>query len=362
MASNYYDILGVTRTATAAEIKKAYRTLAHQHHPDKAGGDENKFKEINQAYQVLSNPQKRAQYDQYGSTFEQARSQGGFSGAQGFSDFSDFASAFRGQAQQGNATFDFGDIFGDLFGMSGRSRSQASAGAEVQAELTVDFQEAIFGTEKKVSFTTEAPCGSCGGSGAEKVSKATTCSTCRGTGQVMRSMGFRIGFGSVCPECQGQGSVPEKKCGTCRGRGVQSTTKELRVKIPAGIDEGQTIRLTGEGQALRNGRAGNLYIIIHVKPDPRFDRRDFDIASVVEIDFPTLALGGKVDVTTIDGQVKLKIPEGTQSGKVFRIKGKGVPHLQGRGRGDHLVRINAITPARLTKKQRQLLEELQKEL
>ena len=362
MAKDYYDILGVSRSASAEEIKKAYRTLAHQHHPDKAGGNEQKFKEINQAYQVLSNPQKRAQYDQYGSTFEQARSQGGFSGFQGSSDFADFASAFRGQAQQGNATFDFGDIFGDLFGMSGRSRGGSSAGADVQAELMVDFQEAIFGTEKKVSFTTEARCDSCSGSGAEKGSKVTTCSTCRGTGQVMRSMGFGIGFGSVCSECQGQGSVPEKKCKTCHGRGVQTTTKDLRIKIPAGIDEGQTIRLTGEGQTLRNGRAGNLYITIHVKPDPRFDRRNTDIASVVEIDFPTLALGGKVDVTTIDGQVKLKIPEGTQSGKVFRIKGKGVPHLQGRGRGDHLVRINAITPARLTKKQRQLLEELQKEL
>src|SRR3989344_194673 len=243
MAKDYYKILVIDKNASQDEIKRAFRTLAHQHHPDKSGGNEQKFKEINEAYQVLSNPQKRQQYDQFGSTFEQARSQGGFAGFEGFRDFADFASAFR---NGNNASFNFGagdlgDIFGDLFGFgSSRTRTRgrkSRVGADIEAGITIDFREAVFGAEKNITITKDDICSQCDGSGVEPGSKMSTCPECRGTGQVMRNVGFGISFGSVCPTCGGTGQKADQDCSTCHGRGTEKKTKEIRVKIPAGIND-----------------------------------------------------------------------------------------------------------------------------
>jgi len=362
MAKDYYKILGVNKTASQDEIKRAFRKLAHQHHPDKAGGNEQKFKEINEAYQVLSNSQKRQQYDQFGSTFEQARSQGGFGG------FNDFASAFR---NSGGASFDFGagdlgDIFGDLFGFGGnRSRGRAgsaSSGADIEAEITIDFREAVFGSEKTITLTKDETCSRCQGSGAEPGSKINTCPECKGTGQVLRSIGFGISFNSVCPACGGQGQKAEKDCSVCHGGGIEKKTRQIKVKIPAGIDNGQMIRLSGEGQSVgRSGKSGDLYLRIKVTPDREFKRDGYDILTEAQISFSQAALGDKVSIDTLDGKVKLKVTEGTQSGKVFRLRGRGVPHVQGRGRGDQLVRVIVKTPTDLSRKQKELLKELEKE-
>ena len=366
MAKDYYEVLGVGKNATQTEIKKAYYKLAHQYHPHK-GGDEKKMKEINEAYSVLGNPEKRSQYDRFGSTFEQAQRQGGFGGFGGFRDFSDFAEAFRSSGNGGGAnnfSFDFGDlgdIFGDVFG-GGRARTRTSSrtqGSDLETEVTLDFREAVFGIEKNIKINKEVKCQKCSGSGAEPGSKVLTCSTCGGTGQVVKSIGFGIGFPSQCPDCQGEGKKVEKECSQCRGSGVTKETEEFKVKIPSGIDDGQTIRLAGRGQAgRRGGPAGDLYLRIKVKSDPHLVRDGYDIKSKAEISFKQAALGDKIKVATLDGEVTLKIPEGTQSGKIFMLKDRGVPHLQGRGRGDHLVEVIVKTPVKLTRHQRQLLEEL----
>ena len=366
MAKDYYQILGVSKNASQEEIKKFYYKLAHQYHPHK-GGDETKMKEINEAYSVLGNAEKRQQYDQYGQTFEQARAQGGFSGFGGFRDFSDFAEAFRssGGANNNNFSFEFndlGDIFGDLFGLGGTRtkarRTSQRQGADLEVELNLEFTEAAFGVQKEIKLDKNVICRQCRGTGAEPGAKILTCSTCRGTGQVVRNIGFGIGLPSVCSSCNGQGKKAEKDCRECQGRGVIKETETTKVKIPAGIDDGQTIRLAGKGEAGQRGAAaGDLYLRIRVRPDPRFVRNGYDIRTKTEISFPQSALGTKIEVETLDGKIKLKIPEGTQSGRVFRIAGKGVPILQGRGRGDHLVKVIVKTPTKLNRKQKKLLEE-----
>ncbi|OGY45637.1 MAG: molecular chaperone DnaJ [Candidatus Buchananbacteria bacterium RIFCSPHIGHO2_01_FULL_44_11] len=363
MTEDYYKLLGLSKTANPDEIKKAFRKLAHQHHPDKAGGNEQKFKEINEAYQVLSNPEKRRQYDQYGQTFEQVKAQGGFGG--GSQDFSDFASAFRNGNNGQNFSFEFsdlGDVFGDLFGgRTGRTKTGARTrrGADVEVNLAISFKEAVFGVEKSLRLTKEEPCAVCSGNGVEPGSKLITCQTCKGTGQVVRSIGFGIGFPSVCPECSGQGQKAEKQCRHCRGQGVEKKDKEIKVKIPAGIDDGQGIKLTAKGQAgLRGGTAGDLYLRIRVLPDREFSRQGFDILSQIEISVSLAALGGLAEVNTLEGKVNLKIPEGTQSGKVFQLTGYGVPHLHGRGKGNQLVEVIVKTPTNLSHKQKDLLKEL----
>ncbi|MBN1778898.1 MAG: molecular chaperone DnaJ [Candidatus Buchananbacteria bacterium] len=356
MSKDYYKILGVEKGASPEQIKKAFRELAHKHHPDKSGGNEAKFKEINEAYQVLSNPQKRQQYDQFGSDFSQA---GG--GSQGFGGF---ANGFGGGA--GNAGFNFegdlGDIFGDLFGMGGgrRNRSAQQTGADIQIGLTISFHDAVFGTEKTFNLEKDQPCSHCKGNGAEPGSKIHTCATCHGSGRVTQNIGFGIGFANTCPTCHGEGKKAEKNCSVCHGRGVTKEQKTIKIKIPAGIDNGQSIRLTGEGQVAKNGSTGDLYVTVQVIADPNFVRQGYDIISQKEISFSQAALGDKIDIETIDGKVKLKIPEGTQSGKVFRLKGRGVSHVNGRGRGDQLVKVIVKTPSRLSKKEKQLFEELQK--
>lgn len=360
MAKDYYEILGVSRTASPAEIKQAFRKLAHQHHPDKGGGDEQKFKEINAAYQVLSNPEKRQQYDQFGAAFESGRGQPGF-------DFNDFASAFGGGRGGQNFSFDFGDVgdlFGDLFG-GGRSRQRAGGrtrvGADIEASLTISFEEAVRGVEKAVTLARDVSCEHCQGRGYDAGVKLVTCSVCRGTGQVVRQVGFGIGFSTVCSECHGAGQRPEKVCASCHGRGTTRASQPLTVKIPAGISSGQSIRLTGRGQAVGGGQAGNLYVRVTVTPHPEFQRQGDSILSDRRISVSQAALGGSVAINTIEGEVKLKIPEGTQSGQEFRLKGHGVPHVNGHGRGDHLVTIVVETPSRLNRRQKQLFEQLRDE-
>lgn len=366
MAKDYYKILGVSKNATDDEIKKAYRKLAHQHHPDKEGGDEAKFKEINEAYQVLSDKQKRSQYDQYGQTFEQAKSGGGFGGFDGFRDFSSYANGFG---------FDFGgerggfeDIFSDIFGAagygSGRSAAREQVGSDISVDVEISFEEMAKGAEKELNLFKKVMCDRCDGTGSED-KKTKACPTCQGSGKVQKTA--RSIFGNftqikTCDTCHGKGTVPEKKCKKCGGDGVVRDNVTVKVKIPAGIEDGQTLRLTGYGEAAKgSGRAGDLYLTIHVKPDKRFVRRGNDVFSTEEISFSQAALGDKIEVDTIDEKVKIKIPSGTQNGTLFKIKGSGIGKLRGFGRGDHLVEIKIKVPDNLSRGQRKLIEELKEE-
>jgi molecular chaperone DnaJ len=354
MAKDYYNILGVSKGASQDEIKKAFRELAHKYHPDKQGGSAEKFKEINEAYQVLGKPEKRQQYDQFGTTFEQAQGQGGFSGFDGFRDFSGFANGF-----------DMGDLgemfgFGDIFG--GGRKKRASRGRDIEMEIRIDFREAVFGAEKVLEMYKPSVCKNCGGSGADPKSKITTCSKCGGTGRiqtVQRTFLGNIQAVTTCDKCGGVGKIPEKECSVCRGKGVVRDSHKLKIKIPAGIDNGETIKISGEGEAAeRGGRAGDLFVVIRVSPDKEFDRKRDEILSQLKINFSQAALGDKIEIETLEGKIKLSIPPGTQSGQVFRLKGKGVPHLNGFGRGDHLVEVVVVTPTNLNRRQKELLEEL----
>ncbi len=362
MGKDYYKILGVEKNASQDEIKKAFRQKAHQHHPDKAGGDEEKFKEANEAYQVLGDAKRRAQYDQFGSAFEQARGQGGFSGFEGFRDFSGFTNGFNVNMD------DIGDIFGgigDIFGFSsrgGRSRtSRARRGRDMQMLVDVSFDEAVFGAEKEIKFAKNVKCGHCRGNGAEPGSKIETCSACGGSGRVTRVQRTILGSMQVqmtCEACDGEGKTYAQKCSKCGGSGVARENATIKVRIPSGIDDGETIRLAAQGEAGEKGAsAGDLYLKIRVKPDKRFERDNYDIKSRAFIGFKQAALGDRIEVETVDGTVNLKIPAGTQSGTVLKLRGKGVTRLRGSGRGDHFVEVVVRTPTGLSRKQKDLLEE-----
>lgn len=354
---DFYDVLGVSKGASDEEIKRAYRKLAHQHHPDKGGGDETKFKEINEAYQVLSNKEKRSQYDRFGQTFNGAGAgPNPFGGNVRWEDFARAGGGFQG------AEFDLGDLFGDMFGFGGgrRGRTRAQKGSDVQAEMTVSFRDAAFGSERQIELTSHVTCPHCHGDGAEPGKGTKTCSTCNGAGQVQQSM--LLGqFQTVvtCPTCGGKGTVPKELCSTCKGETVVRKKRELSVKIPAGINDGQTIRLRGEGEGgVRGGPPGDLFVTIRVESEKDFERDGADVLSSIDIPYTTAALGGHTDVTTLDGDVSVRIPVGLQSGHVLRLKGKGAHKLGGAGRGDHLVTVNIRTPKKLSKKAKQLLEEL----
>jgi len=372
MSKDYYNILGVNKNASSDEIKKAFREKAHKFHPDKQGGNEAKFKEINESYQVLGDAQKRSQYDQFGSAFEQARSSGGFGGFDDFRDFSGFTNGFNVNMD------DLGDIFGglgDIFGFtSGRSSGQrtrrARRGSDIQVILTIDFAEAVFGAEKEISLKKLVRCGKCQGNGMEPGTQVETCKICRGSGRITTVQ--RTIFGNMqvqmpCTACAGEGKIVTHKCSACHGNGTVQEITNLKIKIPAGIDNNETIRLTGQGEAgQKGGQAGDLYLKVRVNSDRRFERDGFNIKSKAEINFSQAALGDRIDVETVDGLVSLRIPDGTQSGKVFILRGKGVPHLSGRGyfgnaqgkRGDHLVEVIVKTPTNLSRKQKELLKEL----
>lgn len=359
MASDYYDLLGVARSASPDDIKKAFRTKAHQYHPDKANGDAEKFKQINEAYQVLSDPQKRQQYDQYGQTFDQARRQGGGPAGAGFGGFN--------QAQWQNMDFgDIGDIFGDMFGFGGgRRQRRTTRGQDIQAAVRIDFRTAAFGGEEKIQLRHHVVCSVCAGSGAEAGSQPITCATCHGSGQVQRLHQTILGAmqtAEVCSTCHGQGTTIEKPCHHCRGQGRVEETETITVKVPAGIADGQRIKLGGRGEAGPRGTTpGDLYLEVSIESDPLFKREDDDVLTTVDIPLTTATLGGTVDVTTIDGPVTLKVPSGTPSGKVFVLKNHGITHLRGRGRGDHRVIVDVAIPKHLSARAKKLLKELQDE-
>lgn len=355
MSKDYYNILGVGKSASAAEIKTAFRKKAHQYHPDK-GGDAEKFKEINEAYQVLSSPEKRQQYDQFGSNFQngQAGGFGGF-GGQGF-----------GQGVNINMD-DLGDIFGgfgDIFGgfSSGRSR-RASKGQDLVLDIKISFKEAAFGTEKEISYPRVGVCSECQGSGAAAGTKVNTCSTCHGSGRVTRIQRTILGniqSQAPCSDCHGEGKIPEKKCSHCQGTGRARVEEKFTIKIPGGIDSGESIRIAGRGEVSEKGvPAGDLLVRVKVISDRRLARDGDDVRSVEEIDVKTAILGGKIEVETLDGSFDLKIPEGTQPNTIFRIKEKGITHLRGRGRGDHFVEVKVVVPKSVGRKAKKALEELE---
>ncbi len=364
---DYYKILGVNKNASSEEIKRAYRRLAQQYHPDK-GGDQEKFKEINEAYQVLSDPQKRSQYDQFGTSFEQMRARsGGTGGFEGFRDFSSFAEAFNFGK---NGAFGFEDIFEGVFG-EGFSRRSTSGrkkqrGQDIGIDIEITFEDAYKGIEREVNLYKRVVCPECNGSGAQLGSKLKECSTCHGYGEVEKRTGggfFTFSQISVCPDCHGQGKKPEKVCSKCGGDGRIRANKVLRVKIPAGIENGQVISLAGQGEAGAYGApAGDLYITVHIKPDSRFVREGEHLFYELPINFVQAALGDKIEIPTMTGRVKLKIPEGIESGAVIRLEGKGMPRLHRKGFGDMMVKIRVKTPKRLSRKAKNLLEELKKEI
>ncbi|MBU1130542.1 molecular chaperone DnaJ [Patescibacteria group bacterium] len=363
MSKDYYNTLGINKEASQEEIKKAFRKKAHEHHPDKGNGNADKFKEVNEAYQVLGKPEKRRQYDQFGTTFE------GMGGQAAYDAGFDWADMFRqggpssGYRTSGfNINFDdLGDIFGDFFGGS-RTSGRSSRGVDMEASLTIGFEEAVFGIEKVLDISKQIVCDKCRGNGAEPNTKIINCKTCGGSGQVTTTQQTFFGAfrsNSVCQNCGGEGKVSEKKCTQCHGSGVTQGQERIKVKIPAGISNNETIKLSGKGEAGVSGLpAGDLYIHITVPPHHQFSREGDNIFTAKNISFSQAALGAKVRVKTLDGEVNLKIPSGTQSGRQFILKNKGSHKLRGRGRGDMIVEVKIQVPGNLSQKQKKLLEEL----
>lgn len=349
---DYYEVLGVERNASEDEIKKAYRKQARQNHPDVNKDDpqaESRFKEINEAYKVLSHPEARARYDQYGhAAFDPAAAGGG--GAPG-------ADPFGG----GFGAVDFDDIFDMFFGGGRRRRTGPERGADLRYDLELEFREAAFGVEKEIEVPRTEECAHCRGNGAEPGTPIRTCPDCRGTGELRQARQTVFGqFVNVqtCPRCRGEGKRAEKPCQECRGRGAVHRLRRLPVRIPAGVEDGMQVRLPGEGEAGgRGGPPGDLYVYVVVRPDPVFRRSQNDLRCEVPISFAQAALGDEIAVPTLEGTAKLKIPEGTQTGTLFRLRGLGVPSVHGHGRGDLLVAVRVATPKRLTPRQRELLRE-----
>jgi molecular chaperone DnaJ len=355
---DYYEILGVSKDASQDEIKKAYRKMAHKYHPDKKEGDEKKFKEANEAYQILSDPQKRKQYDQFGSAFSQAGAgqgaggQGGFGGFQGF-DFGGFRAGGGG----------FEDIFSEFFGGAETAQEQR-AGSDVAIDVQISFEEMANGAEKEVDLYKKTTCQSCAGTGA-KDKKTKECSQCGGSGKVKKTRQTFFGTFSqveMCDRCKGKGREPEINCPECGGDGVIRDYQKTKINIPAGIEDGQTLRVSGMGEASEfGGPAGDLYVRIHVKEHPLFTRKDGDIFSKEKIKFSQAVLGDKIETETIDGKIKLKIPAGIQSGDFLKIKGKGIRRFGSISRGDHFVEIKVEIPSKLSRSQKKLVDDLQKE-
>lgn len=355
---DYYELLGASKGASAEDLKKAYRTMAKKYHPDANPNNkeaEEKFKEINEAYEVLSDPQKKAAYDQFGHAGVGAGGPGGFGGG-----------GFRPQ-DFGNAA-DFEDIFGDVFsnfftggnpGARARTRSQAQQGDDLRYDLHLSFEEAAFGTSKEIKVQKLSTCESCHGSGAKPGSGRVVCTTCKGTGQIRVSQGF-FTIARTCTKCGGQGEMPGSPCPTCKGHGRVEKEKVISVKVPAGVDEGSRLRLRGEGEAgLNGGPAGDLYVFLHVEAHDFFERDGSDLHCKVPISFVQAALGTEVEVPTLTGPVKMKVPAGTQSGKVFRLKEKGMKNPQSGDTGDLMVTVVVETPTDLNAKQKKVLEEFE---
>ncbi len=344
---DYYEVLGVSRDASVDEIKKAYRKLARQYHPDANPDDpdaEEKFKEISEAYVVLCDPEKRANYDRFGHAGADGQGFGGFNGFGGFGDFGGIE-----------------DILEMFFSGGGRRRTGPERGADIRIDMEITLKEAAFGLEREIKVPRTETCSTCGGSGAAAGSNPKTCTTCNGAGQVqfVQSTPFgRIVQSRTCDQCRGSGRVIEKPCPTCRAAGQTRKTRNIKVKVPPGVDNGSRLRLAGEGEAgTRGGPPGDLYVYIHVKPHRIFKRNGNDLICEVPISFVQAALGDELEVPTLEGKATIKIPEGTQTGTVFRMRGKGVPRVDGFGRGDQHVRVKVVTPTKLSDKQKELLKD-----
>jgi molecular chaperone DnaJ len=351
---DYYEILGVGKDASPDEIKKAFRRLAVQYHPDKDGGDEVKFKEANEAYEVLKDEAKRKRYDQFGHA-----GVGGNGGGPGYGGFG----GYGGNGQE--VHFDFGDLgLGDIFssffgGADPRAQARKARGRDVETRVEVSFEQAVFGTEVDLDLTLEDSCEHCKGTTVEPGYELKTCDQCKGSGQVVnvtRTIFGNIQQASICPKCRGKGKIPEKACSVCHGKGTRAKRQDVRLKIPAGVDDGATIRLREHGEAVANGPKGDLYVNIRVKPHKKFTREGDLILSEEHVDMVSAALGTEINVETVDGPVKMKVPAGTQGGADFKLAGHGVPHLRGDTRGAHIVTLVVDTPTKLSKQQKELLE------
>lgn len=354
---DYYEVLGVSKGASDDEVKKAFRKKAIEFHPDKEGGDEAKFKEVNEAYEVLKDDKKRQRYDQFGHAGVGGSSSGGGDPFGGFGGF--------GGAQGQNINFDFGDlglgdIFGSFFGGGAQRNQRAKRGRDVETDVVITFEQAVFGTEVELNLVMEDVCEHCKGTTAEPGHDLKTCDTCKGSGQVVsvtRTIFGNIQQATTCPTCHGSGKIPEKLCTVCKGKGTKSKNQEIKLKIPAGIDDGATIRLREHGEAMANAPRGDLYVNLRVKAHKKFTREGDLILSEETIPMVDAALGIEMDIDTVDGPVKMKIPAGTQSGTDFKLSGHGVPHMRGGGRGAHIVTIVVETPQSLSKAQKDILEQ-----
>lgn len=352
---DYYEILGLQKGASKEEVKKAFRKLASQYHPDKKTGDEAKFKEISEAYAVLSDDKKKAEYDAYGHAFS-----GASAGGQGFGGFNwqDFSQG-NGQGFE----FDLNDIFenfGDMFG--GKNTKRQSRGRDISIDIELSFEESIFGVTRKILLSKNNTCEHCNGSGAKNASEMTNCSTCNGNGRIRETRQSIMGsFQTVreCSVCQGTGQIPKEKCGYCAGSGIVKSESEIEIKIPAGIQNGEMIRMTGQGEAVSNGSPGDLYVKIHVKNHQKIKREGANLMSTLPVKLTDALLGNTYKINTLDGDIEIKIPKGVKHGELLRIRGKGVP--QGNQRGDFLVKIAIEIPDKLSRKAQKLVEELRSE-
>ena len=362
---DYYELLGVPKTASQDEIKKAFHKLAHKYHPDK-GGDEKKFKEINEAYQVLSDQQKRAQYDQYGRVFENGQPGGGnpFEG-QGFN------WAWGNSRPQGEEVEfdmnDIGDIFSEFFGGGARpgKRKDLKKGKDIQVEVEITLEKTLKEFIEKINLAKQVVCHRCHGDGAEAGTKIKECFSCRGTGEVQQVRKTMLGSYTTvttCPECKGEGTIPEKPCNVCKGEGRIKGEETIEVTVPAGIDSNQVIRVEGKGEAgKRGGKAGNLFVRIFVKSHPIFERRGDDLFTQSQINFSQAALGDEIEIKSLEGtNLLLQVPAGTESGKIFKLSGKGIPHFGGYGKGNLYIELKVKTPKKLNKEQKRAVDELRK--
>jgi len=352
MAKDYYSILGITKNASEDDIKKAFRKLAQKYHPDKKGGDEAKFKELSEAYTVLSDKKRRAEYDTYGKTFAGGGPQGGFGGF----DFGNFEGSNQGQQFE----FDLGDIFGEFFGNGG---GRARRGRDISIDIELTFRESVFGAERRVLISKISTCDTCSGTGAKPGSALSTCATCNGKGEMRETRNTFFGaFTStrLCPRCHGRGQVPETPCSVCHGEGAYKREEEIHIMVPAGVGDGEMIRMPGRGEIAPGGSAGDLYVKLHVKQDPAFVREGNNLLTALPVKLSDALLGGTYAVPSLEDNVPVEVPAGIAHGEIVRIRGKGVPYGRG-NRGDLLVRVDIQFPKKLSKSARELIEKLRTE-
>ena len=355
---NYYDILGVPKSASEDEIKKAFRSLAHKYHPDKKGGDEKKFKEVSEAYSVLSDTQKRQQYDTFGSAQAGGGPGAGFNNGFDFSNFAGFQGFGGGQ---GGVEFDLGDIFGEMFG--GSRAQKTKRGRDISIDIEIPLKEVLFGAERRVLISKVSSCETCEGTGAKKGTKLNSCASCNGKGEIRESR--TTFFGTVnssraCPACNGRGQIPQEKCGSCHGAGTLKRQEEMRIVVPAGIEDGEMIRMPSMGEATQGGPSGDLYVKVHVHTDKLFSREGNHLLTDLPLKLSEALLGGSFTVHALDGDVEVTVPMGIAHGELLRVRGRGVPFARG-NRGDLLVRVDIAFPKKLSKTAKDLVEKLQKE-